>query len=274
MTPTTDVLNQIRARMTEFARVERRFAEHVLRDPEIEYKSITRVAEESGVAYTSIIRFCQKLGYSGFHDFKIRIAVGRGTREQRTRTHEEHWLAEALSRTTRQLEVAATAVSEETVAEAARVLASAANILTIGAAGSFPTALELTYRLVRLGAAATDESDSHMQAIRASLLSANDVLVAISSSGSTREIIEAATVAKKAGAYVLTVTSQAKSPLADLSDLILTTGLWEEPLEAEIGARLPFYFLIEVISAALLEQKPDAEEKLEQTSDSVVSRQL
>lgn len=274
MSDREDALERVRAHDARFTPVERTFARHVLSDSTIVYKSITTVSEESGVAYTSIVRFCQKLGYSGFHDFKIHLAIGAGKREERRRENTGHWLGSILESATARLSTLAAGIDRSAVAELIGILSRARRILAVAVAGSAPTAQELTYRLVRLGLLASTETDSHMQCIQASLLRSQDVLICVSSSGSTKEIIEAASIAKRRGASLVCLTNYDRSPLAEICDVTLSAGIWEEAAEAEFGTRLPFYFLVEIIASEMLDTAPEARAHLQRTAESVSSRQL
>lgn len=60
--------------------------------------------------------------------------------------------------------------------------------------------------------------------MKASLLSKGDVLVAISSSGKTKQIIEAAKIARSSGATVISLSDMAESPLSHVSDISVCTG--------------------------------------------------
>ena len=71
------VENQIRSRMNAFTATERNVAEYILKNTDVVYESITAVAENCQASYGTIVRFYQKLGYSGFKDFKIHLALER-----------------------------------------------------------------------------------------------------------------------------------------------------------------------------------------------------
>ncbi|MHB1684486.1 MAG: MurR/RpiR family transcriptional regulator [Bacilli bacterium] len=47
----------------------------VLRDPEFfMFATVTDVAERAGVGETTVIRFCRKVGFRGFQEFKLAVA--------------------------------------------------------------------------------------------------------------------------------------------------------------------------------------------------------
>lgn len=268
------VEDQIRSRMNAFTTAERSVAEYVLRNEDVIYESITTTAESCQASYGTIIRFCQKLGFSGFQDFKIHLALDKGMDRQELPAEDKDWLHQMADKASKQIESTIAAIDEEKLFEVAKHIAKTKKTLVIGVAGSFPTAMELSYKLSRLGINANAESDAHMQAIRSSALGKDDVLIAVSFSGSTKEILDAAQIAKKRGAYIAILTNYEKSPLTEISDQVLITSIWEEALEAEIGSRLPFYFLIEAICRTIYTRFPDRASYIGITAESVSGKQI
>jgi DNA-binding MurR/RpiR family transcriptional regulator len=266
--------DRIRAKMPELTAAEAAFGEYALAHDDLIYKSITLATEESGIGYGTVIRFCQKLGFAGFQDFKIHLAVDAGTDSAGKDGAEPGWLLRRVETSNRQISATAETIGESSLESAAMELAKARSILIVGVAGSFPVALQLSYLMDRLGLLSRAESDSHLQAIRSSLLAPEDILFAISSSGGTKEIIECASLARNRGAKVIALTNYAKSPLAEKADLVLTTSIWEGALHAEIGTKLPFYFVVELLSSILLRVVPGAEESVRLSSDGVAKRQV
>jgi DNA-binding MurR/RpiR family transcriptional regulator len=268
------VFSTIRSTMPSFSQAERAFAKYILKNHDVIYQSITNVTEDSGTGYGTVIRFCQKLGFAGFQDFKIHLAQELGDLEKSIPAPSQDTLLNAAEYYGRQLIVAAKGIEEESINIVAERIFAALKILIIGVAGSYPAVADLTVRLCRIGINAQAEADSHMQAIRSSMMGSSDVLVAISFSGSTKEILDAVKQAKVKGAYIVAITNYKKSPLADLADTILSTDIWEEALESEIGSRLPLYFVIEMLAKLIYKKHPDAKEKLKVTADSVSSKQM
>ena len=71
----------------------------------------------------------------------------------------------------------------------------------------------------------------------ASVSGPEDVLLAISHLGSTREVVEAANLAKEAGARIISITNNSLSPLSRVSDLVLVTAS-REPASCRRGCCL------------------------------------
>jgi DNA-binding MurR/RpiR family transcriptional regulator len=269
------LMDQIREMIPSLSPATKRFAEYVLGNDDLVYKSITMVSEESGAGYGTIVRFCQKIGCSGFQDFKIHLALQKpDIKKEGSENSQSDWLSRAALDSARQLEEMAARVGMEAIHSAAKVLAGSRRIMIIGFAGSYPMALELAYRLSRLGFLATAESDSHMQAIRSSVLSQHDALVAISFSGSTKEILTTMSMAKKSGAKTIALTNYAKSPVAERADLILCTSIRAQVLEEEIASRIPTLFLVERLCSEIYQIAPKAADRFRVTAESVTDRLL
>lgn len=79
-----------------------------------------------------------------------------------------------------------------------------------------------------------------------------DVLIAISESGSTKDIIESAQIAHKAGATVIGITGRAKSPLSKTSNMVISVNSKEAALLlAPMTSRLVQLAIIDVLFVAV-----------------------
>lgn len=80
------VIAKIISLKQKFTYGENQIAQFVIHNSEfISQHTITALANEIGVSETSINRFCKKIGFKGFNDFKIAIAQDTFYREMQTR---------------------------------------------------------------------------------------------------------------------------------------------------------------------------------------------
>ncbi|MFQ8719312.1 MAG: MurR/RpiR family transcriptional regulator, partial [Enterobacter hormaechei] len=86
--------------------------------------------------------------------------------------------------------------------KAALALHQAHSVQIYGVAASAILGEYLHYKLLRLGKPAQLFSDMHRAAMNAATLSAETLVVAISSSGSTRDLLHVGTLARKRGVQV------------------------------------------------------------------------
>ena len=125
---------------------------------------------------------------------------------------------------------------------------TAERIFFFGVGASQIMAMMTTNKFLRVSNKVYCYTDSHMQTMEASMLSSRDVAIIISYSGSTKDSMLIAKLAKKSGAYVAGVTRFAKSSLASQSDVVLLCGANEGPLQGgSTTAVMSQLFLMEVL---------------------------
>ena len=73
-----------------------------------------------------------------------------------------------------------------------------------------------------------------MQTVAVSRLSAGDVLVGVSHSGSSKDIVDAMRIAKERGATTVSITAKERSPITRQSDIVLLTDT-EEVRHSSLG---------------------------------------
>ena len=192
------LLSQVEAKREQLRPSERKLADYVLEAPrEVLDLSMTDFAKRAGVSQPTIARFCQALGFSGFREFKIRLAqsvaadVPTVYRDVRTDEPPAGVAAKVLDRTIGALIGVRNTLSSDSVAAAIAILAAARRIEFYGAGGSGIAALDMQHKFFRLGVPSVAYSDPHTYTTSAALLGAGDVVVAISNTGRTRDILDA-----------------------------------------------------------------------------------
>lgn len=265
-------LPKIRALYPQLTRQERQVADYVLAHDDIIYRSITDFVRQCKVGYGTVIRFCRRLGCAGFQEFKIRLTQDLARRKERRRTGVGalHELAERIQA---DIDDATQALSEKRLKAAAVALINARRVLTVGFGGSATMAMEIEYRLSRYGIPAEWVMDSHMQYIKAGNLSIKDAVFLVSFTGSTREIIKTARIAKQAGATIICLTNFDQSPLTELADIAIVTGVRTNPLQAETISKAPMMFALDAVMEQVRRLKPGVDGFVEKTFRSVADRQ-
>jgi RpiR family transcriptional regulator, carbohydrate utilization regulator len=241
------VLRALRARSDELRTAERRVADVVLAAPDkVIYQSISELAENAGTSEPTVIRFCRALGFKGYHDLKIRLA--QDLVPEVKNIHEDVTAADdpaALVRKVLNANAIAIADTQDTldpalVDRAVRILAKAHRIEFIGFGGSAPVAMDAYHKFFRIGIPCGWQDDPHMQAMSAALMTPRCVVVAVSHSGSSKDIVETLEIAKEAGAGTIAIVSHRKSPVAAIADIALCvhtreTGFKPEPMSSRIA---------------------------------------
>lgn len=86
-------------------------------------------------------------------------------------------------------------------------------------------------RLLQSGKMSQAVMDNHFQLMTSSIFTQEDVIFAFSLSGSTVELVESLSLAKKNKVKIVAITNHILSPIASLADLVLLTAGKESPME-------------------------------------------
>jgi DNA-binding MurR/RpiR family transcriptional regulator len=115
-------------------------------------------------------------------------------------------------------------------------IAGARRIDVVGIGASGLVALDLQQKLHRIGLMAFGWTDAHAALTAVALTGPSDVLVAISHSGTTTDVLEPVALAAGRGATTVGLTNFGGSPLAAAAGVVLTTAARELPLRSAATA--------------------------------------
>lgn len=264
-------LNLLRNSLTE---AEARVGDYFRRNPEAVYLSITEAAQEGGLGYGTIIRFCQKIGCTGFQDFKVLLAQELRDAKERE-TPARHTPLEAnIQKLQSDIVNTAKLIDPGTMEKVARCMATAHFVLAAGIAGSASLAHGLNYRLSRVGIYSAADCEGYTMAIRAATMREGDVFFAMSFSGATKDLVNAARIAKEHGAVVVALTAFIKSPLGEVADYTLVGASDRDPFSCEIFPNSPRDFILDLLVTEICGIRPGALETVQDTFEAISDRRI
>jgi len=259
-------IGSIQARSGDLAASEARVVGLLLADPLFVGASTTaQVAARAGVSPPTVIRAARALGFTGFTDLKIEIARARGT--ARFFAPPEALTSDASCTTvlktsiragTDALTALSGAIELSALDEAVGLIQNARQVFAFGAGPSSTVAADAVFRLRAIGVMTVGISDHLSAMIAARLLGAQDVVIAVSSTGRTSSTLAVADAASSAGASLIAVTNQYNTPLAALADVALVVG--GAPLPAQMaaaGSRLAQLVVLDALVATLALRDPE-----------------
>lgn len=220
--------------------------------------SVEKIAEAAYTSPASVVRMCKKLGYKGFKDFKIDFILANAKVEVPENkeyfdvvlTKDSHCGQSAIENNIKVLEDTLKLYDEETVSKAAELIMGARKILIFGKGSSFLVCKDLEMKLRRINKFCIAQGESHDQLVDATFISQKDVIIFVSNSGKTKEIISAALLAKENKAKIISITKIGSSMLADLSDVVLyTSSLEGEFRSAAMTSRISQMCMIDALFA-------------------------
>jgi DNA-binding MurR/RpiR family transcriptional regulator len=276
-----NTLLQIQSLLPSFTKSEQKVAYIVLAHTEsVIYSSVIDLAEKAGVGETTVLRFCRKIGFRGYQEFKL--ALAQELVNPVKNLHGEVDEADSLSTITQKVTAANRQAIEDTHAlfdpekleRCVELLRTANMIHFYGVGTSSVTALDAKYTCLRLGLKVDAFTESHLQAMAAATLGPGDVAIGISVSGSTKDTIDSLKVAKQSGATVICMTHYRRSPITNVADITLLTAAQEGPLQGgSLAAKIAQLHVLDVICTALtMRIKEKALMYKERTAKAVLER--
>lgn len=247
-----DITHVIEVNYASMGNKEKKVAEYVMKNAqELHNITIHELAEILSVAPSTITRFCQRLGCQNFVDFKMRLhANNQPKKELKSGLHQlvTSYYDDVISRT-------AKLVSEEEIDAVVKAMKETKRILIYGLGSSGLSAEEFRMRLVRMGLQAWSERDGHMIIMGSKMTSETDLIIGISSSGETPEIVEALENAHANGAKTIAMTSVPTSSLDNL-DVDIRLFMHNKQFLNEayfMNRQITALYIIDLITMKLLE---------------------
>ena len=164
-------------------------------------------------------------------------------------------------------------ISPDQIDAAIGLLSNARRVEFYGVGNSGIVAADAQHKFFRFDMATVAYSDSHVQLMAASMLGPKDVLVAISHSGRSRELLDAVKLARKNGCPIIAI-SASNTPLADLATVMLRADTQEDTeIYSPMISRLAHLALIDVLALGVaLKRGRQASRALEKTKRSLADR--
>jgi RpiR family carbohydrate utilization transcriptional regulator len=268
--------------MGSLKNAEKRVAEYVLANSnEVMYLSITDLAEKSGTSEATVSRLCRRLGYKGYQEMKISAAMSaipeRKQLDEAASEADDGYTvcSKVFGASIRGLNETLSILKPADLDRAVSMLANASKIEFYGNGGSAAVAKDAQHKFVKTGIQTAYYEDAHMQLMSSSLLGEGDVAVAISYSGSNKDILEAMKVAKAAGAFVLLITGFAKCPLAKVADVALWVSAGETFKSESSRSRIAQLCLLDSLYVAVMLRLGEGGlESLRKTRDAVARKRF
>jgi RpiR family carbohydrate utilization transcriptional regulator len=244
-------------------------------------QALAQVAARAGVSEPTVIRFCRSLGLDGYQSLRLRLAESLASgvsllyRDVTADDSPADLTAKIFERSARTLLDVRTQLSAGATGAAIALLAAARRIEFYGLGSSGIVAADARHKFFRLGLSAVSYSDAHVHGMAATMLGPDDVVVAISSTGRTIDLISSVEIAREAGAAVIALAPPG-TPLAALASVALTFSVDEDPdVYSPMTTRLAQLALIDVLSVGVaLRLGPDLMARLEHAHHSLRDKRL
>lgn len=251
-----DCLIKIKERWDEFTPSDKKIGEYIIDNPEqiVNYNTL-QLAEIIKTSQSAIIRFIKKIGYKGYIDFKIDVAKSLEEKNQflldeviSKNESIENIISKSKNNVLATVEKTYALIDTEAINKAIADINKANNIYLAGVGSSGLICEDFSYKLQRSGKKVFYQVDAHTNLALVSNIDKDDVLIAISYSGLTKEILIASEYAKKVGAKVISISKTLNSDLTNNTDqLLLIPEIEKEMRYGAISSRLSSQIITDIL---------------------------
>ncbi|MEK3856289.1 MurR/RpiR family transcriptional regulator [Cytobacillus sp. FSL H8-0458] len=252
-----NLLHGIACTMEKFTISESELAKYIIENPdEISQMSINQIAKKIHISPATITRFCQKISFTGFNEFKYELKRYIDLTNKPTVSSDIKEIDYFSNLYQNHLEIIETTFRKMTyfdIQQAVSLLTEAEKVHVYGIGNSGIAAQEFKWKFFRIGIQVESITDPHQAVMDAALSSDRNLVIGISVSGKTKEIIDAVKIAKKQGASVLAITSEKTSELSRLADLsLLVMSKSSMHMGQNISPTLPLFLLFDLLYTELV----------------------
>ncbi len=265
------MLAKIKSARDGLRKSEQKVADVVLADPDGSVQSsIQAIATKASVSEPTVIRFCRALDCVGFQQFKLRLAqdlASQGTffyQDVTANDSSKQLAGKLIDGAVASMVQMRNQLNYDALDDAIDLYGQCDRIEFYGSGGSAIVAEDAQLKFFRLGKPAIAYADPHIQHASAALLDEKSLIVAISHSGRSKDILNTVKIARQSRAKVISVTAT-KSPLAEISDVNLSVDVVEDSdIFSPVKSRLAQMILLDIFSVGVAVR--GGEEMLQQLS--------
>lgn len=280
-----NVLEYIKQSYENFTSGEKLIADYLLSSKEdIINLSSKEIGDITNTSAATVVRFSKKIGFNSLNEMKLKLTISLKDNDD---NQEFEYIDKNLgtkdiiygikNSIDAVMEKTVKLINEEDLEKATNLLANAKNIYIYSVGVSGLVGLDFYYKLSRINKRCIAHTDTHLQMTSSILMEKGDAAVAISYSGSTREVIKCVENAKKLNVPVISITkSSMNNELEKLSDITLKVPFVEKSLrEGAMSSRISQLAVIDMLFIGMAKNNlKEIEEKLIITREAVQELKL
>lgn len=262
------ILDTIGALQNSLTKTEKKIAAAILSQPDLLSQcSLSEVASQLDVGEATFIRFCRTLGFKGYTDFKLDLAIELATQEKESGALLDTDVSD--TDTTQEIAIKLQTTLNNVIGETINLLnfkelekvvfelRKAKRIFLFGVGSSGLTAEDAKHKLMRIGLQTDAVTNNHFMYMQAALLKKGDVAIGISHSGNSQETNKALRIAKENNAVCVAITHNLRSPITEVADYVLINGNRQGQMQGDsIGTKMTQLFILDLIYALLVRAEP------------------
>ena len=234
----TSVIENIKHNFEELFPAEKKTAQYILDHlEEVTLLNISQLAKKAHASEASIVRMAKHLGYNGFFQMRLLLSNDVAQKDSDMLNNAPLLTSEKIfSACANRIRSLSSFISTNDLLCAAKLICEARICHIIGAGNTIPIASDLGFRLQRNGQSCMYSSLPEQYFNNIALGDSSDLVIAISRSGASTQVLKALSLAKKKEMKILVITADPNSQIMDFSDAILQINDTTEMLDQNVRA--------------------------------------
>ncbi|OOS01815.1 transcriptional regulator [Canicola haemoglobinophilus] len=222
--------------------------------------SLKYVAESLNVSEALIVKVAKLLGFTGFRDLRQQIITSfegnlLNNVELSTQDTPQDLVDKVFNVSIQTITEGRSILDSDVIQQAAKCFCNAKNRDLYAAGGSNTICDDIAHKFLRIGIRCNVYRDIHLMMMSASLLTEDDVILVVSHSGKTTDLLKVVNEARKNGAKIICITHSDISPIANLSDFVICTPAPDTPLLGKnASARILQLILVDAFFVSVAQQ--------------------
>ena len=219
----TSVIENIKHNFEELFPAEKKTAQYILDHlEEVTLLNISQLAKKAHASEASIVRMAKHLGYNDFFQMRLLLSNDVAQKDSDMLNNAPLLTSEKIfSACANRIRSLSSFISTNDLLCAAKLICEARICHIIGAGNTIPIASDLGFRLQRNGQSCMYSSLPEQYFNNIALGDSSDLVIAISRSGASTQVLKALSLAKKKEMKILVITADPNSQIMDFSDAIL-----------------------------------------------------
>lgn len=234
----TSVIENIKHNFEELFPAEKKTAQYILDHlEEVTLLNISQLAKKAHASEASIVRMAKHLGYNGFFQMRLLLSNDVAQKDSDMLNNAPLLTSEKIfSACANRIRSLSSFISTNDLLCAAKLICEARICHIIGAGNTIPIASDLGFRLQRNGQSCMYSSLPEQYFNNIALGDSSDLVIAISRSGASTQVLKALSLAKKKEMKILVITADPNSQIMDFSDAILQINATNEMHDQNVRA--------------------------------------
>ncbi|MGM0640523.1 MAG: MurR/RpiR family transcriptional regulator [Thermotogota bacterium] len=230
---------------------EKEIADYIINNSDTVINStISELAKNVGISDSTVYRFIRKLGFIGYHDFKIKLTQELSSKKKKRNMDKKipDYAKKIVNKNISLIDESLNLLNYDDLQRVINEIYETERVFFIGVGSSSFVCEYAAKKLNVLGKHSIFYNDTHTMNSLIPTLNSNDLIIVISHTGVTEDVIILTDAIREYSRNIVSITSGIESQLAKQSKIVLTTAYAKDTSKIEfLSSRISEFIVVEII---------------------------